>query len=110
MSNSNRAALLSAAALAATLPDMEPVAVSGSSGEMPGAAADWRENFARLADTTAASPLPTRQLRRMAARALARTLSHVQGNQERKQRKLTKKRNRALAAAEKHKNGSGTAE
>lgn len=77
---------------------------------MPDAAADWRENFERLAPVTAASPLPTRQLRRMAARALARTLSTVQKFEDRKQSRINKKRARALAAAETRKHDAGTTE
>jgi hypothetical protein len=74
-------------------------------------AAGWRSNFVDLAPDVAASPLPTRQLRRMAGRQVAKQLSVVQALDARRQHKLTRKRLRALAAAEKHKHdGSGTAE
>ena len=38
----------------------------------------WRQNFERLKEEIAASPLPTRQLKRMAARALAKELTRRQ--------------------------------
>lgn len=63
----------------------------------PDGAFTWRENVGRLEAEIAASPLPTRQLKRMAARTLARTLSTVQKQQERKDRVLAKKRARAAA-------------
>lgn len=74
-------------------------------------AVGWRSNFADLAQDVVASPLPTRQLRRMAGRQVAKQLSVVQALDARRQHKITKKRLRALAAAEKHKqHGSGTAD
>lgn len=45
---------------------------------MPDAVEGWRANFERLSDAVAASPLATRQLKRMAAKALARSLATSQ--------------------------------
>lgn len=70
---------------------------------MPDGTPSWRENVARLAPAVAVSPLPTRQLKRMAAKALAKSLSSVAKIQERKERILQKKRDRADAAAARHK-------
>lgn len=63
---------------------------------------DWRQNFELAKPDIEASPLPTRQLKRMAARGLARAVSSVQRIEERKKKKLSIKRTRALAAAEAH--------
>lgn len=68
----------------------------------------WRDNFERLKNegTVAASPLPTRQLKRMAARALAKQLSLVKSLHDRNTRiaekRITKKRERAITAARQH--------
>lgn len=55
-----------------------------------------------MAEAKAVSPLPTRQLKRMAARALARELSKAQKVHARHDRIMAQKRGRALAAAAKH--------
>jgi hypothetical protein len=49
----------------------------------------------RMADATAASPLPTRQLKRMAARALSRELSMAQKLHGRHEKLMAQKRARA---------------
>lgn len=59
----------------------------------------WRENEARMTEAKAASPLPTRQLKRMAARALAKGLSRAQKIEGRQEKLMTRKRQRALEAA-----------
>lgn len=64
-------------------------------------ATSWRGNFERLQREGAltASPLPTRQLKRMAGRALARALSSAQKREARKQKRLDAKSRRAQEAA-----------
>jgi hypothetical protein len=69
---------------------------------LPEAVEGWRANYERLRDTIAASPLETRQLKRMAAKALARTLSTAQKQQARVEGKMARKRRRAEKAAAKH--------
>lgn len=61
---------------------------------------NWRNNFQLAKPDMEASPLPTRQLKRMAARGLARAVSSVQRIEERKAKKLAHKRARAVAAHE----------
>lgn len=79
--------------------EQEPARPEG----MPEGTPSWRENVARLAPAVAVSPLPTRQLKRMAAKSLAKTLSSVAKIQERKDRLQAKKRARADAAVARHK-------
>jgi len=50
----------------------------------------WRDNFGRLTAEVAASPLPTRQLKRMAGRAVARELLKHQKVQARKDARRAK--------------------
>lgn len=63
---------------------------------------NWRQNFQLAQPDMEASPLPTRQLRRMAARDLARAVSSVQKIEERKLQKLNRKRRRATEAYNAH--------
>ncbi len=72
---------------------------------MPDKPLTWRENRDRLAEEVAKSPLPTRQLKRMAARQLARAITGAQKRQERKDRLLARKSRRAQEAAAKHAKG-----
>lgn len=55
----------------------------------------WRENMARMDEAMAASPLETRQLKRMAAKALARAMAERQRIQQRIDRVQAHKRRRA---------------
>lgn len=55
----------------------------------------WRQNMARMDDAIEASPLPTRQLKRMAAKALSRELSKVQKLHARHEKLMAQKRARA---------------
>lgn len=59
-----------------------------------GVATGWRGNFAAMAQDVAASPLPTRQLKRMAAKELARELAKVQKIETRQKARLEKRRQR----------------
>lgn len=55
---------------------------------LPPVTSSWRENFSRLGGDMAASPLPTRQLRRSTGRAMARMMASVGRIQERKARRI----------------------
>ena len=69
---------------------------------MPEAVEGWRANFERLGDAIAASPLDTRQLKRMAAKALARSLSTAQKQVAKREARQDLKRRKADKRAAKH--------
>lgn len=71
-------------------------------GGLPPATTSWRENFKRLAGDIAASPLPTRQLRRMAGRSLAKAMAAEARLPERRAKVLARKVARAKRAAGTH--------
>lgn len=61
-----------------------------SGPQIAGASRDWRENFSGLAADIAASPLPTRQLKRSTARLLAKQIATV--TKQRPQKRLSRAR------------------
>jgi hypothetical protein len=66
---------------------------------LPDSHPDWRVNHAALDPIARQSPLPTRQQRRSAQKALARGLATTGKMKEREERLLEKKRRRADEAA-----------
>lgn len=92
-------ALVGSGAGAMRLGSPDEPAPDESGAELVGST-NWRNNFQLAKPDMEASPLPTRQLKRMAARGLARAVSSVQRIEERKAKKLAHKRARAVAAHE----------